>query len=191
MQKLLTIALLGISAFAARAERVDIGGYFSINIPPSWRPAESGMHVNGPGTYTLYEAYSYSCYMSIDVVNPPLSPGAITLADYRGYDDAMLTALATDNHRVGWSRPVVAKDDVNGIPVLFFRQRRGKVRFLEMDLWVAEKRFVIKFVYTPAAIKTINAMIESTQPGNFAAPAVATPQPATDPAILEVVGQET
>jgi len=187
MKKLLTIALLSISAFAARAERVDIGGYFSVNIPASWKVSESGRHVNNAGTYTLYEALSYTCYMSVDVVNPPHAPGAIILADYLRYTEADMSALADDNHRVGWSRPVVTKDAVNGIPVLLFRQRRGKVSFLEIDLYVAEKRFVIKFVYTAAAIKTINAMVQSMQRGALAAPAA--PATPADPAIMAVVGE--
>ena len=62
------------------------------------------------------------------------------------------------------SVPVVKKDQINGIPVLFFRQKDNKVRLLEMDMWINDKIFVIKFLYTMEAVQTINAIIDSIRP---------------------------
>ena len=53
MNKLITIiaALVAMITINAYAERVNVGEYFSLNIPRSWQVTESGHHVHDEGEY--------------------------------------------------------------------------------------------------------------------------------------------
>ena len=164
MKKLITLTLLAFAVASAHAGPLNVGGYFTINIPKTWRAKPSGQPLHGDGTYRLFLAESYSCVMTIHIVNPPWSEGTITLAAYSNMTEADLPEMAVYNQRVGMSVPVVKKDQINGIPVLFFRQKDNKVRLLEMDMWINDKIFVIKFLYTMEAVQTINAIIDSIRP---------------------------
>ena len=163
MKKLITLTLLALAVASAHAGPLDVGGYFTINIPKAWRVTGSGQHLNTEGEdYAVFKATNgYSCEMAIRVLN---GPGGITLMDYSNFSEGDLSNLATVNHRVGWSVPTVKKDHINGIPVLFGRQKRGNVRFLEVYMWIEDKSFVINFIYTMEAVQTINAIIDSIRP---------------------------
>ena len=56
------IAAAGISvvATAAQAERVNVGDYFSLNMPGAWRVKKSGRHVHNEGAYIVYAVYNDS-----------------------------------------------------------------------------------------------------------------------------------
>ena len=72
-------------------------------------------------------AHSYLCAIRIVVVNPPEE--GITFEKYLAYKEEDRAAWASVNHRVGWSLPIVKKTDINGIPVMLFKQNRGEFRF--------------------------------------------------------------
>lgn len=160
MNKLLTsIAAIAITA-SAQAERLDIGGYFSVDIPRSWQVTESGHHVNEPGDYVVYNAMANSCGVLITVINPP-AESSITFEEFQSMTPAEFPELAQRNQRIGWSLPVIRKIELDGIPVLLFRQRQGELSLLALNLWIAEKHFRVVFVYTKATVPTINKMMES------------------------------
>jgi hypothetical protein len=163
MKKLITtIAAAAAITVAAHAERVEVGEYFSLDIPSSWTVEVSGLLLNNEGNYPVYVAHGYSCLIRIDVVNPPEI--GITFEEYSNFKDPEdCEEYARINHRVGWTKPIVRKDKTNtGIPVILFRQKnKDDVRALMMTMWIGGKQFTIQFVYTAEAIKVANRIIDS------------------------------
>jgi hypothetical protein len=150
----------------AHAERLDVGGYFSLDIPRSWQVLESGHHLNGEGRYTVYAARNYWCQVKITVQNPPAKK-VIRLEDHLGYTESDLIALAHLNSRVGWTGPIVKKTDVNGIPMLLFKSSRNKTKMLHVHFWIADKNFTMQFLYTSEGIQAANDIIDSMQSSNL------------------------
>lgn len=118
MKKLIinTIAIAALSCTAVFAERIDVGGYFSIDIPARWRVAPTGRNLNDNGTYVIYQAEGKVAAVVIHVRNN--DPDAMTLELWNRMTPADLERYAVYNHRAGWSQPTVRKDYINGIPAL-------------------------------------------------------------------------
>jgi hypothetical protein len=163
-----SIAALFLLATAALAlaEQLEVGGYFSVDIPRSWQVTISGRGINDEGSYVVYGTRAPSCLMSISVRNN--DPKAISFENYQRLyvTKEDLAELARYNQTVGWSVPSVRKDVINGIPVLFFREEKNRepVRRLEMDLWIQDRSFTFHFLYYPDAVAQINRIIDSLQP---------------------------
>ena len=52
-------AIAAIITINAYAERVNVGDYFSLNIPRSWQVKTSGHHVHDEGEYAVYVAHGF------------------------------------------------------------------------------------------------------------------------------------
>jgi hypothetical protein len=168
MKKLLTtIASIAIATTYVYAERINIGDYFSLNVPRSWNVLANGRTVNSPDDYLVYAAQNYSCHMTVTVLNlPSEQTGTISLANYESITEAELPALAQYNQKTGYTLPVVHKIDLSGIPAFTIRQRSNSngVYMLSVDMWVADKHFVLEFFYTKDAIPTVNGILDSVKP---------------------------
>jgi hypothetical protein len=163
MKSTLILALALFASTFARAERVDVGGYFTLELPRSWRVISSD-HLNGDGSYPVYIAAGRAAGMQVIVRNH--DPIAITSDQFWGLTEADLPALAEWNQRVGQPAPRVWKDVTErGLPVLFFRYKEDQTRELTMHFWLQDRTFMLRFVYTmdPATVKTINQIINSVQ----------------------------
>jgi hypothetical protein len=164
--KKLTATIVAIAAIItinlARAERVNIGDCFSLNVPDSWETTP-GSHVHHEGEYIVFKAHnsSYSCYVQVAVINPPEI--GITFEDYVAFKEEDKAVWASVNRRVGWTLPTVRKTEINGIPVLLFKQTtdNNTLRFLSMELWTANKHFVVQFFYTAEGVDIANRVIDS------------------------------
>jgi hypothetical protein len=155
------VALL--ASTLAHAERVDVGDYFSFDRPSSWEVTD-GDRLHGEGSYTIYKAIGRAVGMVITIRNN--DPKAFTPETYFSLNEADLYMLAVHNQKVGWSLPVVWRDVTKrGVPGLFFRDKQGDLRELDMHFWVGNQPFVISFRYlmNPATVKTINGVIDSIQ----------------------------
>ena len=75
MKSTLILALALFASTFARAERVDAGGYFTLELPRSWRVISSD-HLNGDGSYPVYIAAGRAAGMQVIVRNH--DPIAIT-----------------------------------------------------------------------------------------------------------------
>ena len=69
--------------------------------------------------------------------------------------------MAQLNRKTGWTLPRVKKIEVNTIPALVFQQKSEELYWLNLELWIAEKHFVIDFLYTKDGIQTVNNIIDS------------------------------
>jgi hypothetical protein len=169
MKKLITLTITSLTMICfARAERINLGDYFSIDVPNSWRVTESGHHLYEPGNYTIYSAESHSCGVMILVNNlPPEESGLISYEEFSMITEADYTWLSQYNQRIGWSLPVVRKITLDEIPVLLFRQKRDGISMLALNLWVADKHFRIVFVYTKDTVPVINKIMESIKRGTL------------------------
>jgi hypothetical protein len=186
---LTTITLLAMSCFA-RAERINIGDYFTINIPRSWEVTTNGQHVHAPDDYVVYRAQGIAG-ITISVVNLPAEQtGTIDYKVYSSWTEAELPTVAQFNHKTGWTLPIVKKIEVNTIPILLFKQQPNVngfvVYMLELQLYIAEKHFEVTFSYTKESIQTVNNIIDSMKRG---VPPPALPLPAPVPA--GIAGEET
>lgn len=159
-----TIAAIAAITVSAHAEQIDIGGYFSINVPNSWQVTESGHLIHEPGVVTLYSAESQSCAVLITVTNPP-EIEKLSFETFQSMTEADFPDVAQLNQRIGWSFPIVKKIELDGIPVLLFRQKRDSYSLLCLNLWIADRHFRAVFVYPKEGISTINKMLDSVKCG--------------------------
>lgn len=183
---LTTITLLMMACFA-HAERVNIGDYFTINVPRSWKVITNGSHVHTPDDYTVYAAHG-SFGVVIGVLNLPAEQtGTIDYKDYLSLTDVELPTLAQINHKTGYTLPIVKKIEVNGIPTLLFKQKDNSdgVYQLTLSLYIADKHFEVKFFYTKETYQNVNNMIDSIKRGT---PPVLLP--ASVPAPAGLAGEE-
>jgi hypothetical protein len=185
MKKLIAITTMALAlASVARAERVNVGGYFSLDIPRSWEITDQGRSVNDSGEYIVYGAKDpvTQTHMKIHVSN-----GANTRGIYQyllSATDADLKKDALEQQRVGYSVPVIRRDALNGIPVVFIRDERPMrggtnliLRVLEVDMIVGEKFFFIKFAYVSADAPSVNRILDSILAGtNSVVPTAIQPQ---------------
>ena len=155
------LAIIAAITTAVQAERIDIGGYFSVDVPDSWRKDASGVHVNSEGAYPVFAAFNpaHTSVMVVTVENAPTE--GISFAEYESYTEDDMSWLAEINHRVGWTFPKVRKMHINGIPALCFNQQQGKEYMLCMNLWIDGKRFRVTFAHTLEGTKLINHIIDS------------------------------
>ena len=97
---LATITTLTI-ATAAFAERVDIGGYFSFDVPRSWSVHIDGRHVNAEGAYIVYAGQSNIAQFGVNVCVENNEPNAISYPVYASLTEADLPELARQNTPTG------------------------------------------------------------------------------------------
>jgi hypothetical protein len=171
------IAVAALSCNAAFAERVDIGGYFSFDLPRIWHVELSGRHVNVIDTYAVYAGKSSDFAAVVHVQNNG-DPTEITYARYAAMTEQDLPELARFNAPTGWTITKVRKDTLNGIPVLYFNEKQNgaNVYKLSAHLWIQDKHFYIVFFYPLQGAKSVNAFLDSVRaealPANYTAQSV-------------------
>jgi hypothetical protein len=172
MKKLFTLAIasIAIATTSVYAEQIDLGGYFTINVPRSWEVTNRGKHVHAPEDYIVFEAIG-SSGIQIHCLNEPTNPG-ITLAQFNSWTEADLPTIAAWNKRTGYTLPVVRKIEVNGIPMLLFKQKRtdgSGINALSLEMWPGDKHFMVVFFYRHEKYLTINSIIDSIKLGTIPA----------------------
>jgi hypothetical protein len=163
MKKLVTttITLLMMVCFA-QAERIYFGE-FSIAFPKTYRSTFNGANLNIPEDYLAYETRGTLCATQIHVLNIPTEQsGQISFEQYSSYTEADFPVIAQMNRTTGYTLPIVKKINVQGIPILLFKQKNGDgVYELDLLLFVNEKRFIVRFYYTKDVYRTVNNIIDS------------------------------
>jgi hypothetical protein len=161
---LATITTLTI-ATAAFAERVDIGGYFSFEVPRSWSVQIDGRHVNAPGAYIVYAGQSTAAEFAVNVFVENNEPNAITYAVYASLTEADLPELARQNIPTGWTITKIRKTELNGIPVLFFntKQNAKDVYKLSAHIYISDKHFFLQIFYPKSGSENVNTFLDSVR----------------------------
>ena len=161
---LTSIALLTVACFAS-AEPVNLGNYFSLNTPRSWRVTANGMNVHAPDDYVVYKARGASGAITISVLNlPEEQTHAISYESFNSWTEADLSIVAQYNQQTGYTQPVVKKITVNGIPILLFKSKAtdgSGINRLSLELWPNGKHFVVQFFYFRGDYNLINNIIDS------------------------------
>jgi hypothetical protein len=112
-----------LAACSLHAKSINVGGYFTIDVPPKWivTVAEA---VTWPGNYKVYDAYNFAieshkatASLAIYVINPPADTG-MTLAEYGQVSQSDLIHSTLKIQEVGWSLLSVSKVTLNGIPAI-------------------------------------------------------------------------
>jgi hypothetical protein len=172
----IAIAIAAITA-SAKATPVDIGGYFSIDIPSQWTVKIAGEHLYEPGCYNVYAADGR--YVSIQIMVQNGST-ALTLAYYNSLQTQADFDLHTRyNIRTGWTGLKYRKVNLNGLPALVGNSisSDGKVRMTEVALWAGDKFFFISIRYMrqiDGIVAGVDGTIDSIK-GIVPAAAVTTP----------------
>ena len=159
----ITVALT--IATAAFAERVNISGYFSFDVPRSWSVQADGRHVNAPGAYIVYSGRSNIAEFGVTVYVENNEPGAITRAAYESLTEADLPGLARYNAPTGWTITKVRKTELNGIPVLYFNTKKDGVDVYKLSahIYINEKHFFMHVFYPKSGSENVNRFLESVR----------------------------
>jgi hypothetical protein len=138
----------------------------------SWQLAGRSRGVNDPGDYVVFQVRDpeTETRMTITVSNEANAREMRQFISSASQND--LNQYAAEGRRVGWSTPIIRKDVLAGIPVVFIRDERPLmngskiiVRVLEVDMFVGDKFFFIRFAYASADAASVNRILDSIRAG--------------------------
>jgi hypothetical protein len=166
MKKLITITITSLTMICfAHAEQINLGNYFSIDLPDSWQSGVEGMTVHNPDDYCVYSAHGRETSIVIAVLNLPTEQTrSISFEEFQNYTEVDMLTLVELNQTTGYSAPKIRKAEINGIPMLVVQKTAtdgSNMRSLKLELWPAGKHFVVEFFYYKENYRLVNKIIDT------------------------------